>query len=478
MAFRDYSLTPADNTQIGEDIYVGPNMFRNHVRDAIQQLAADGRELADELAAGGGGGGGGTGDNGLRTDLNAANGANLVRTIATGTGAVARSVREKGRDTVSVKDFGAVGDGTTVDTAAIQAAINAVSASGGGTVTLPKGAYRTGTLTLPQDVFLDGAGKYNTRLVATAGLNAPLIDRGGTLANIVNRGGVRKMAIVGSGKANTGMIGLRSTYTNRAVYEDIDFFGCYIGLFFQNVWQDQWVNLHVHGGGTDASYVGFWGGVKDPTVGISNAVNAYNCIAQGVEKYGFRLENCNGSKFTSCEAMDGEIGWYIGGPGSGTEVAQFGHFVNCLGDSNGQYNWRIEGGNSTVRRMLFCGIWAGTAGLANIYCSTASELLFTGCQLVASVGHGIRFFNSSRSTVVGCNINDFNKNSGANHGIFLENAEAITVTGNQINTLTQGTGNSVKELGSANRNMVTSNFNATPMDLIGAQTVTANNITF
>ena len=72
------------------------------------------------------------------TALAASTGAGLVGTIASGTGAVARTAQAKMRDIVSVKDFGAVMDGSADDTAAIEAAIEALP-GGAGTVHVPPG---------------------------------------------------------------------------------------------------------------------------------------------------------------------------------------------------------------------------------------------------------------------------------------------------------------------------------------------------
>ena len=100
----------------------------------------------------------GTGsDSALRTDLANATavsaGSRLSGFRQDGTGATARTVDAKLKDTVSVKDFGAVGDGTTDDTAAIQAALTASN-----NVSFPFGAYRiTNTISIIGNKYVEAS---------------------------------------------------------------------------------------------------------------------------------------------------------------------------------------------------------------------------------------------------------------------------------------------------------------------------------
>jgi len=79
------------------------------------------------------------------TDAIGSTSADLVTYTPAGTGAVARSAQDKFRDIISVKDFGAVGDGVADDTAAFNTAI---TAAGTKNIYVPGSSYAiTGTVT-------------------------------------------------------------------------------------------------------------------------------------------------------------------------------------------------------------------------------------------------------------------------------------------------------------------------------------------
>jgi len=67
--------------------------------------------------------------------------SNLVTHISAGSGAVATTAREKFRETVSVKDFGAIGDGSADDSGQVEAALTYLAGTGR-TLFFPAGTYK------------------------------------------------------------------------------------------------------------------------------------------------------------------------------------------------------------------------------------------------------------------------------------------------------------------------------------------------
>lgn len=128
----------------------------------------------------------------------------FVTATANGTGAVARTQREVNADSVSVKAFGAKGDGVTDDTIAIQSAVDHVESLGGGTVEITDGTYminadKTWSDTYNQwDVKTGGIRmKSNVHLVLSKGAVLKAIPTKANNYNIINFMGVANSSIKG-----------------------------------------------------------------------------------------------------------------------------------------------------------------------------------------------------------------------------------------------------------------------------------------
>jgi hypothetical protein len=109
------------------------------------------------------------------TNGNIKNPANSATFTQSGSGAVQRTVDSKLKDTVSVKDFGAVGNGTFDCTSAFQAAVNH-SGLTGDAIYVPPGEYVIGSVTCGNNVTIYGDGPNASVLKCKANTNATMLD--------------------------------------------------------------------------------------------------------------------------------------------------------------------------------------------------------------------------------------------------------------------------------------------------------------
>tara|TARA_R110000868_G_scaffold54984_4_gene171275 strand:- start:267 stop:1694 length:1428 start_codon:yes stop_codon:yes gene_type:complete len=143
--------------------------------------------------------------------------------------AVSRGIGDGFGDYISVKDFGAVGDGTTNDTTAIQNAITAVQNNGGGSVYFPAGTYIiSSAITIETNaVHLIGAGNGNSAVPGIAASNVTTIKASATMSFMFKFLNINNGAC---GIENILLDGSSSLYPNTALIVD-----GVTGGFFKNL---------------------------------------------------------------------------------------------------------------------------------------------------------------------------------------------------------------------------------------------------
>lgn len=178
-----------------------------------------------------------------------------VSYVPAGVGAVSTTVQSKLRESVSVKDFGAVGDGVADDTEAIQAAINlftlksgspATVADTGGGIYFPRGIYKVSGLTIKpvassNNSSLNGITLFGESAVlkGTAACTRILsIDTAGDTTKNVSDIVVDGLQFDLTNMTTTGASGS-------------------VGLFLENVYASSFRNLSFFGGPTDNTHIYF-----------------------------------------------------------------------------------------------------------------------------------------------------------------------------------------------------------------------------
>lgn len=119
-----------------------------------------------------------------------------------------------GNGQYNVRSFGATGNATTLDTAAIQRAIDTCSRFGGGKVVFPAGTYLCGTLELKSNVTLDllaGAEIFGSPNIKHYRTVDPFIDGDGQAFGycLIGANHANNIGIEGSGAINGNGVGFR-----------------------------------------------------------------------------------------------------------------------------------------------------------------------------------------------------------------------------------------------------------------------------
>jgi Pectate lyase superfamily protein len=311
-----------------------------------------------------------------------------------------RTVQEKLREVVSVKDFGAIGDGIANDTAAIQTAINATIGTGGGALFFPAGTYRiTAKLVIPL--------AYGWRIFGTS----------------------RYSAVIKQFTANTPIFSLEST--NSHSFEIVD---------LQFTW-----NTAQPAANTGAVAVKFGTGTAGHTfynfqIRRCNFDMGFRAIAidpaNSPSIWGLRISDClfdanmSGASFFAVPAPS------VGQPNICLE--------NCLfkANSTAEEMIRISSGDVvTLRNLEFLN---GAAPVALMQINTTFTVTLMDCKSeFYSVGTGgaqIFKFANSNVRVFNANINGVQGSGGANYFLFGNSGTTMSIFGLTATTLmTSGT---------------------------------------
>lgn len=304
--------------------------------------------------------------------------------------------------TYNVKDYGALGDGATDDTSAINDAITACNAAGGGIVTIPEGTYIIGSggVVLKSNVILRGVG-YSSSLKLKDATTANVIYYPGSQ---ISRAGIEYLQVDGNKSGQSNGV-------------DLEQYGVAVNgsdCWMDHVWihdtqrsatfltGPRWDISHVYvkdagKAGAGGSIIGRSGIVLGDSVATTSS-RVHDCFVDTVLEHGIKL--------------------YDGTTDSSVE--------NCLVTGSGDRGIYIEGGDSVsvIGNQCYsnavCGIFIGASGHAG------NDCVVSGNTIRNTTGHGILLTAQAGGVVSGNSVN-----GSSQYGIYATDSSRVTVSGNE-----------------------------------------------
>lgn len=328
--------------------------------------------------------------------------AALVTYTPAGAGAVATTVQTKLREYISVKDFGAVGNGTTDDTAAIQAALN--FAQNGQSVYFPTGYYLFSSVSKIGTVRLVGDGFTNA-------LQAPFGD-----SEWSNKGNFSGSVLISTATSGTAI----------SMGDAVDTAG--------PLWIFQMQDLMIVGPGTGASTA-----IKF-TRGVGHYVQN---VLMANFKVGLDLESCQDGTYNKIAAKGCDTGVYL----SGSITSNQSVFYNPEIQSYAQYGMRIV---SAALVSVFGGLFQDAKGSGigiKTEASSGSNNVFKAVWFESTVGtyaiYDLGLYNTYENcyfsrptdqvyfgaTAYACTLKDSRFAPGINSAVYIAaSASQITIS--------------------------------------------------